>query len=320
MQRHTRIVCALSAFLLVFGIGAGRLNAQATAAISGTITDTSGAAMADAHVQAKNIGTDITSTTNTDAQGRYRFPDLLIGNYDLTAVKAGFQTVTRRGITLTVGSQPVVDFQLPVGQQTQTVNVEGQGFAGGNAVDRSRRAGRRQTDSRSAAERPQLHSAAHAGSRSDPDSARRPRRGQHVLRQRPEVFHRGFASLRPGLLAGRPGHGELLEQRSGRGRPGTALGVEAIAEFQTLTNTYSTQFGGNGAVINASSRSGTNAFHGSAFEFLRNDKLESRNFFDGSESAQRSAATSSAAAWAAPSRRTRFSSSRTTKGCARRRS
>src|SRR5262249_27666083 len=67
----------------------------------------------------------------------------------------------------------------------------------------------------------------------------------------------------------------------GAGGLGTALGVEAIAEFQSLTNTYSTQFGGNGAVINASSRSGTNSFHGTAFEFLRNDKLEARNFFDG---------------------------------------
>ena len=61
---------------------------------------------------------------------------------------------------------------------------------------------------------------------------------------------------------------------------GTALGVEAIAEFQTLTNTYPSQFGGNGAVVNASSHSGTNAIHGSVYEFLRNDALEARNFFD----------------------------------------
>jgi len=61
---------------------------------------------------------------------------------------------------------------------------------------------------------------------------------------------------------------------------GTALGVEAIAEFQTLTNTYAAQFGGNGAVVNASSHSGTNDIHGSVYEFLRNDALEARNFFD----------------------------------------
>ena len=87
---------ALCAFVFVLGVGVSRLNAQATAAISGTVTDSSGAAMAEAVVQAKNTGTDITATVTSDAQGRYRFPDLLIGNYDLTASKTGFQTVARK--------------------------------------------------------------------------------------------------------------------------------------------------------------------------------------------------------------------------------
>ena len=68
---------------------------------------------------------------------------------------------------------------------------------------------------------------------------------------------------------------------SGSGVMGTTLGIEAIAEFSVLTNTYSAQFGGNGAVVNAVSRSGTNNFHGSAYEFLRNSALDARNFFDG---------------------------------------
>jgi hypothetical protein len=63
---------------------------------------------------------------------------------------------------------------------------------------------------------------------------------------------------------------------------GTTLGIEAIAEFSVLTNTYSAQFGGNGAVVNTASKSGTNEFHGSAYEFLRNSDLDARNFFDGS--------------------------------------
>jgi len=69
------------------------------------------------------------------------------------------------------------------------------------------------------------------------------------------------------------GHG------SGAGSLGTSLGIDAIAEFQTLTNTYSAQFGGNGAVVNAVSKSGTNAFHGTGFEFLRNSALDARDFF-----------------------------------------
>ena len=59
------------------------------------------------------------------------------------------------------------------------------------------------------------------------------------------------------------------------------MGVDGIGEFQTLTNTYSAQFGGNGSVINAVSKSGTDTFHGSGYEFLRNSDLDARNFFDG---------------------------------------
>jgi hypothetical protein len=285
MKSYTRFVCAFGALLLVFGIGAGRLNAQATAAISGTITDTSGAAMADAQVQAKNTGTDITATTTTDAQGRFRFPDLLIGNYDLTAVKSGFQTVTRRGITLTVGSQPVADFQLPVGAQTQTVNVEG-------TVS--------QVETQSTAV------GALVEGKQIRDLPLNGRNFTQLLTLAPGVTQIPLGAPGAGstfygngqkysIAGSRPsGQAYLLDDQDmvnfwnngpGAGGLGTALGVDAIAEFQTLTNTYSAQFGGNGAVINASSRSGTNAFHGTAFDFLRNNKLESRNFFDNTPSA-----------------------------------
>src|SRR6202020_3572702 len=67
---------------------------------------------------------------------------------------------------------------------------------------------------------------------------------------------------------------------SGSGVLGTTLGIEAIAEFSVLTNTYSAQFGGNGAVVNTASKSGTNSFYGSLYEFFRNSDLDSRNFFD----------------------------------------
>jgi hypothetical protein len=67
---------------------------------------------------------------------------------------------------------------------------------------------------------------------------------------------------------------------SGSGQLGTTLGVDAIAEYQVLTNTYSAQFGGNGVAINAITRSGTNQFHGSLFEYFRNDALDASNYFD----------------------------------------
>ena len=67
---------------------------------------------------------------------------------------------------------------------------------------------------------------------------------------------------------------------SGSGQLGTTLGVEAIAEYQVLTNTYSAQFGGNGVAINAITKSGTNQWHGSLFEYFRNDRLDASNYFD----------------------------------------
>jgi hypothetical protein len=73
---------------------------------------------------------------------------------------------------------------------------------------------------------------------------------------------------------------DYMNRGSGAGVLGTSMGVDAIAEFQTLTNTYGAQFGGAGAVVNEVSKSGTNALHGSAYEFLRNSALDSRNFFD----------------------------------------
>ena len=85
------------------------------------------------------------------------------------------------------------------------------------------------------------------------------------------------------------GQGELLDgtniqnwddRGSGSSVLGTTLGVDSIAEFQVLTNTYGAQYGGNGAVVNAVTRSGTNDFHGSAYEFLRNSDADARNFED----------------------------------------
>src|SRR5206468_12722823 len=96
---------------------AGALNvnlvrAQATATILGTVMDPSGAAIGGAMVQLKNTGTSLTQNTISDEQGRYRFPDLGIGEYEVQASQPGFQTVVRKGITLTVGASPVVDFRL----------------------------------------------------------------------------------------------------------------------------------------------------------------------------------------------------------------
>ena len=126
--KNGRAMCAgLIVLIGLSGVGVSRLAAQvATATILGTVTDTSGAVIADAMVQVRNVGTGLTQTAVSDPQGRFRVPELGVGDYEVTASKSGFSTLVHKGITLTVGAQSVIDFALPVGQQQQTVTVEGQ--------------------------------------------------------------------------------------------------------------------------------------------------------------------------------------------------
>jgi hypothetical protein len=112
LKWNSRFALTLAAMLSIgLGImGVTRLNAQGSSGtILGTVTDASGAAVPDASVQVKNVGTGVSQNVPTDAQGRYRAPELNIGNYEIQASKTGFTTVVRKGIELNVGAQAVVD-------------------------------------------------------------------------------------------------------------------------------------------------------------------------------------------------------------------
>jgi hypothetical protein len=119
MLRKLSALCiALSLSLIpnLFGQGA-------TAAITGSVLDPSGAAVAGANVTVRNTGTALTRSITSDSQGRYSALELPIGEYELEAKQSGFQTLVRKGVVLTVGSQPVIDLQLSVGTAEQTINV-----------------------------------------------------------------------------------------------------------------------------------------------------------------------------------------------------
>jgi len=277
LKGNSGFALTLAATLLI-GLGnieMTRLHAQgATATVLGTVTDASGAAVPEAAVQVKNIGTGVTQNVVSDAQGRFRAPEINIGEYEVQASKAGFTTVVRRGIILTVGAQSVVDFALQVGQQTQTVTVE------------------------AAAAVVETTNAAVGTSTSEQQMRELPLNGRNfeqLIQLAPGVSTVQFANnamqgraAQYSVAGGRPeGQSIMMDDENLQSFwnngissiTGSSIGVEAIAEFQTLTNAYGAQFGGNGAVINAVSRSGTNSFHGSAFDFLRNSDLDARDFF-----------------------------------------
>ena len=254
------------------------LHAQgATAAISGTVLDPTGAAIAGASITVKNVGTAFSQTVLSNDQGRYLVPDLPIGEYEVQGSLPGFQTVVRRGIQLTVGSRPVVDLQLPIGRTEETISVTGEV----SQVETT------SSSVSSLVNQVQMRELPLNGRNFEqlillaPGALSYPAGGSSALVGRAATY--SISGSRP------EGYAFLLDgeniqnwwQRgTGAAVTGTSLGIEAITEFQTLTNTYSAEFGGNGAVINSATKSGTNSFHGSAYEFLRNNALDARNFFE----------------------------------------
>src|SRR5437867_13258498 len=124
-NRAARVALMLLALLAGWS---GVLNAQGAgnASVLGTVMDSAGAVVPGASVQVKNIATGRVQEVPTDEQGRYTIADLPIGEYEAQASLAGFQTTVRRGITLTVGAQAVVDFSLQVGRTEESLTVEAQ--------------------------------------------------------------------------------------------------------------------------------------------------------------------------------------------------
>lgn len=274
---YALMALAVVLMLALPGFGIGHLQAQgASASIQGSVTDASGAAIADAAIQVRNLGTGVTQNTTSNAQGRYQIPDLGIGDYEIQATKTGFSTAVRRGITLTVGGQSVVDFAMQVGQQTQTVTVEAQastvevtnasvgGLIGGQQMSDLPINGRNFESLLSLT----------AGVQTVNTMAPNARQGRANVYSTAGARPEGYTLMMDD---------EVIDNffRRGMGTiTGSSLGMEAMAEFQMLTNTYGAQFGGNGAVMNAVSKSGTNGFHGSAYGYLRNSATDARGFFD----------------------------------------
>ena len=250
--------------------------------ISGTITDSSGAVVANATVYMKNLATGVVTSVKTNPQGLYSLPNLLPGNYQQTISASSFQTTIRNGIVLTVGAQMVSNIAMKVGAINETVEVMDQPAdlqLESSSISSS-------TNSRTIVELP-------LNARSWTDLA--------TLQPGVSTIH----AMAPVSSTDRLGRGYGVELSVSGGRPqqnnylldgisindytnqapgsvlGGNLGVDAVSEFSVLTSNQGAEYGRtSGGVISAITRTGTNTFHGSAYEFLRNSALDARNYFD----------------------------------------
>ena len=257
---------------------AGTALAQVTTGtILGTVSDSTGAVIPGATVTVRNVETGITRTLSTDATGRFRAPQLGLGNYEITAGAAGFQSLVRSGITLTVGREAVVNFTLQVGSVAERITVTGEAplIETTNA-----------TVADSVSERELRSLPLNARSFTDLTAIQPGVVADIGLY--PTVFSGGTRIVMNGA---RPTQSLYLLDGTDILSPATnvapasvlgqALGVDTIREFTVLQNNYGAQYGrAIGGIVNSITRSGTNEFHGSAFEFLRNSKLDAKNYFD----------------------------------------
>lgn len=276
-----RICAYLCLVFLVVLFCAVHAQGQAqTASIAGTATDPSGGAIVGAKVEATNVGTNATQSAVTDAAGRYNLPGLAVGTYNVQASNAGFKVVVHSGVVLAIGGNVVVDFSLPVGQITQTVNVE-------SDVSRVETTS---SEVSTLISPQQMRDLPLNGRNFEQLLTLAPGVSTVAAAANP-VTGRLYGMQNNYSVSGSRPTGQMFllddtdirdfwEHGTGSGYGGTSLGVEAIGEFQVLTNTYTAEFAGNGAVINATSRSGTNDFHGGAYEFIRNSALDARDIGD----------------------------------------
>jgi hypothetical protein len=257
----------------------------AAATLTGTVSDRSGAVIPKAEISAKNAATGVVRGGETNSAGLYTVPGLPPGNYAVSVTAAGFSTAVRTNITLTVGAQQVLDFTMQVGQVSQTVEVTEE--APNVELASSTISG--SVDQRSIVELP-------LNGRSWSDLATL-QPGVSSIKTLPNVTNpdrigRGLGNQLT-ITGARPQQNNYLINGISmndytNGAPGSMLGgnlgVDAIQEFSVLTTNYSAANGRtSGGVISAVTKSGTNTFHGNAYEFLRNSALDARNFFDGEQ-------------------------------------
>ena len=276
----TKILVLIWALGLLFS--ATPLRAQvAGATLSGTITDSQGGAVVGAKISARNGATGVTTDSVTNSSGFYNIVNLNPADYDVTVTATGFRTAVSK-VTLTVGARQELSVALTVGEVSQTVEVTG------------------------AAPIVETTNATLSGNVESAQIVELPLNGRDWAAL--ATLEPGVASVRPHEAVDAPGgatrglgvqmtingarpqqnvyrlNGVIVNDYSNAG-PGNVLGgnmgVDAVQEFTVLTSNYSSEYGfTSGGVINAITKSGTNQFHGSAYEFSRNSAFDAADFFD----------------------------------------
>ena len=269
--KRVLFLAGIAAAILLVAPFAG---AQSTGGrIRGTVTDPSGSAIAGAKVILINEATNITRDTEAGANGEYLFIEVPVGSYELDVVQQGFKKYVRKGIGLDLNEVITVDIPLALGTSAEAVEVTGQP----PVIDTTSTQLGAIVNSRDATQLPLNQ-----------------RDVYQLLQLQPGVQSQlgndlFYGSDKAGVVTVNGGRGRSnnYSVNGGDGNdlfanlPAVQPSPDSIEEFRVITNSFDAEYGRNsGAVVNVVTKSGTNSFHGSAFEFLRNKVLNAKGFYD----------------------------------------
>lgn len=247
-----------------------------TATVLGTVRDSGGAVMPGVNVTLKNIDTSIAVNAQTDADGNFQFTNVRIGNYRVSAEKSGFSTAVAERVNVTVNARQRVDLNMQPGAVTETVVItdaaqllETESSVRGQVVQREQIVNL------------PLNGRSYANLVLLAPGVRESNQNAATGGGREAAFNvNGLRNTFNNFMLDGVDNNAYGTSNQSFSSQVVQVSPDAVAEFKVQTNTYSAEFGrSGGAVINASYRSGTNQFHGSAWEFHRNTVLNAVGFF-----------------------------------------
>ena len=274
--KHGHWIYALCILAITFS-AAGTGNAQSTGGrVRGTVTDPSGGAVTGANLVLTNEANGTQRDTLSGANGDYIFLEMPVGTYQIEVGQKGFKKYIRKGLVVNLNEVVGLDIPLQIGGSTETVEVTG----APPLVDTTSTQLGAVVNERAVSQLPLAQ-----------------RDAYQLLQLQPGVqsqvgLDTVYGSDRAGVVSVNGGRGRdnnfTVNGGDGNdqfaGLPAIQPSPDAIAEFRVLTNTFDAEYGRNsGAVVNVVTKSGTNDFHGSTYEFFRNDALNAKGFFDSSK-------------------------------------
>ena len=249
-------------------------QAAGNASLQGNIVDQTGAVIPDAAITLTNAATSVTRAAVSDTKGQYSFPNTAVGTYNLSVTKSGFQTYTQTGIVLEVGSAISINVPMTVGSQNEHIEVKAEGLA----LQTEDASFKQTIDQQTVTEMPlngrQMTSLITLSGGSTPAPAGDFTGSKYTYQTISVSIAGGGGNTTMWRLDGGPNNDFMANGNLPFPFP------DAVSQFSVESTALSAQNGMHaGGLVNVVTRSGTNKYHGSAFEFIRNNYINASNFF-----------------------------------------